>query len=62
MSDGITRALLITGHAPCETVYGGEILLNRALIALSKSGIRSATIVCQAACFIGEKTARLTIR
>ena len=48
MSDGITRALLITGHAPCETVYGGEILLNRALIALSKSGIRSATIVCRA--------------
>jgi phosphatidylglycerophosphate synthase len=48
MSDGITQALLITVHAPYATVYGGEILLNRALIALSKSGIRSATIVCQA--------------
>ena len=48
MSDEITKALLITVNAPYATVYGGETLLTRALIALSKSRIRSAIIVCQA--------------
>ena len=48
MSEMITRALLITVNAAYGAVYGGETLVNRALIALSKSGVRSATIVCQA--------------
>jgi phosphatidylglycerophosphate synthase len=31
---------------PYDSVYGGETLLNRAVIALSKSGIRWVTILC----------------
>jgi phosphatidylglycerophosphate synthase len=48
---GITRAVLLALHtAPTEAtydaVYGGEPLLTRALVALSKAGIRSVWIIC----------------
>ncbi|MBI3796476.1 MAG: CDP-alcohol phosphatidyltransferase family protein [Deltaproteobacteria bacterium] len=36
-----------TASAAYDWVYGGETLLNRALIALSKSGIRSVKIICR---------------
>lgn len=48
---GITRAVLLAVNtAPTEAtydaVYGGEPLLTRALVALSKAGIRSVWIIC----------------
>src|SRR5262245_64342759 len=48
MSDRVTQALLITVNVAYDAIYGGETLLNRALIALSKSGLHSASIVCTA--------------
>lgn len=47
MSEDITQAVLITVNTNYDGVYGGEMLLNRALVASSKAGIRTATIVCQ---------------
>ena len=48
---GITRAVLLAVNtaptrATYDAVYGGEPLLNRALVALSKTGIRSVWIIC----------------
>ena len=48
---GITKAVLLAlNRAPTEptydAVYGGEPLLIRALVALSKAGIQSARIIC----------------
>ena len=48
---GITKAILLAVNAaPTEAtydaVYGGEPLLIRALVALSKAGIRSVQIIC----------------
>jgi len=48
---GITKAVLLAVNtAPTEAtydaVYGGEPLLTRALVALSKAGIRSVWIIC----------------
>ena len=48
---GITKAVLLAVNtAPTEAtydaVYGGEPLLTRALVALSKTGIRSVWIIC----------------
>jgi len=51
MAEFITKAVLITFNteptkAAYDSVYGGETLLNRALIALSKSGIQIVKIIC----------------
>ena len=48
---GITRAVLLAVNtaptkATYDAVYGGEPLLTRALVALSKAGIRSVRIIC----------------
>jgi phosphatidylglycerophosphate synthase len=48
---GITKAVLSAlntepSGAKYDAVYGGEPLLTRALVALSKAGIRSARIIC----------------
>ena len=48
---GITKAVLLAlNTAPTEAtydaLYGGEHLLTRALVALSKAGIRSVRIIC----------------
>src|ERR1044071_7613166 len=48
---GITRAVLLAvntapAKATYDALYGGEPLLIRALVALSKAGIRSARIIC----------------
>src|SRR5262245_60660003 len=48
---GITRAVLLAvntapTNATYDAVYGGEPLLTRALVALSKTGIRSVWIIC----------------
>ena len=48
---GITRAVLLAAttaptKATYDAVYGGEPLLTRALVALSKAGIRSVWIIC----------------
>lgn len=48
----VSKAVLLAlnteaAGATYECVYGGETLLNRALIALSKSGIRSVKIICR---------------
>src|SRR4051794_335934 len=48
---GITRAVLLAvnsvpAEAAYDAVYGGEPLLTRALVALSKAGIRSVKIIC----------------
>ena len=48
---GITKAVLLAldttpTEAKYDAVYGGEPLLIRALVALSKAGIRSARIIC----------------
>ncbi len=48
---GITRAVLLAVNtaptrATYDAVYGGEPLLTRALVALSKTGIRSVWIIC----------------
>jgi len=49
---GITKAVLLAldtapSKAKYDAVYGGETLLTRALVALSKAGIRSARIMCR---------------
>ena len=49
---GITKAVLLAlstepSGAKYDAVYGGEPLLIRALVALSKAGMRSARIICQ---------------
>jgi len=49
---GITKAVLLAldtapSAAKYDAVYGGETLLTRALVALSKAGIRSARIICR---------------
>ncbi len=51
MSENISKAILIAldaqpGGATYDSVYGGETLLNRTLIAMSKSGIRAVHIIC----------------
>ncbi|MDE2058363.1 MAG: CDP-alcohol phosphatidyltransferase family protein [candidate division NC10 bacterium] len=51
MNECITQAVLIALNAgpvgaTYDSVYGGETLLNRALIAMSKAGIRLAKIIC----------------
>jgi phosphatidylglycerophosphate synthase len=48
---GITRAVVLALNtsptkATYDAVYGGEPLLTRALVALSKAGIRSVWIIC----------------
>jgi hypothetical protein len=52
MNEGIAKAVLIAvnaepAKAAYHSAYGGETLLNRALIALSKSGVRSGKIICR---------------
>jgi len=52
MNDRIAKAVLIAvgtklAGATYDSVYGGETLLNRALIALSKAGIHSVKIICR---------------
>ncbi len=51
MDEFIAKAVLIAlntepADAAYDSVYGGETLLNRALIALSKSDIRVVKIIC----------------
>src|SRR5690349_24503237 len=51
---GITNAVLLVlnttaNEATYDAVYGGEPLLIRALVALSKADIRSARIICHEA-------------
>src|SRR5262245_13164753 len=69
---GVTKAVLLAVNtAPTEAkydaVYGGEPLLIRALVALSKTGIRSAQIICheghreKIAALIGTARTRLTL-
>src|SRR5262245_53446418 len=48
---GITKAVLLALNtdptkATYDAVYGGETLLTRSLVALSKAGIRSVRILC----------------
>lgn len=52
MTGLITKAVLIAlntepAGAAYDSIYGGETLLNRALIALSKSGIQVVKIICR---------------
>src|SRR5262245_26718858 len=47
----VSKAVLVAfsteaAGATYDCLYGGETLLNRALIALSKSGVRSVKIIC----------------
>ena len=69
---GITKAVLLVLHrAPAEAtydaVYGGEPLLTRALVALSKAGIRSVKIICleghreKIAALIGKARTRVAL-
>ena len=69
----ITRAVLLAlNTAPVEAayhaVYGGEALLTRALVALSKSGIQYVGIICheehreKIAALIGTVRSRLTLQ
>jgi phosphatidylglycerophosphate synthase len=69
---GITRAVLsAVNTAPTrvtyDAVYGGETLLTRALVALSKAGIRSVKIICheghceKIAALIGTARTRLAL-
>ena len=69
---GISRAVLLAldtapGKATYDAVYGGEALLNRALVALSKAGIQSARIICheahreKIAALIGKVRSRLAL-
>lgn len=51
MNECITKAVLIALNtepigATYDSVYGGETLLNRALIAMSKAGVRLVKIIC----------------
>src|SRR5215510_9565516 len=52
MNEGIAKAVLIAVNteltdATYNSLYGGETLLNRALIALSKAGVQSVKIICR---------------
>jgi phosphatidylglycerophosphate synthase len=52
MNEGIAKAVVIAVNAELagatyHSVYGGETLLNRALIALSKAGVQSVKIICR---------------
>jgi len=69
---GITRAVLLAVNtaptkATYDAVYGGEPLLTRALVALSKAGIRSVWIIChegdreKIAALIGTARTRLAL-
>jgi phosphatidylglycerophosphate synthase len=69
---GITKAVLLAldtapSEAKYDAVYGGETLLTRALVALSKAGIRSARIICheghreKIAALIGTARARIAL-
>ena len=69
---GITKAVLLavnTGptEATYDAVYGGETLLTRALVALSKGGIRTVWIIChegdreKIAALIGTARTRLAL-
>ena len=68
----ISKAVLLAlntapGEARYDAVYGGEPLLVRALVALSKAGIRSARIICHdghretIAALIGTARTRVTL-
>lgn len=51
MTDRVSKAIVLAvqtdpAGAPYDSVYGGETLLNRALVAMSKSGIRCVKIIC----------------
>ena len=72
MAAGITKAVLLAldtepSEAKYDAVYGGEPLLTRALIALSRAGIRSVCIVChqeqreKVAALIGTARTRLAL-
>ena len=69
---GITKAVFLAlntapSEATYDAVYGGEPLLIRALVALSKTGIRSARIICheghgeKIAAFIGTARTRIAL-
>jgi phosphatidylglycerophosphate synthase len=69
---GITKAVLLAlntepSGAKYDAVYGGEPLLIRALVALSKAGIRSARIICheghreKIAALIGRARTRIAL-
>ena len=52
MNELISQAVLLAlntepAGAAYDSVYGGETLLNRALLALSKSGVRFVKIICR---------------
>src|SRR5689334_24057429 len=68
----ITKAVLLalnsySTKATYDAVYGGEPLLTRALVALSKAGIRSVKIICheghreKIAGLIGKAGTRITL-
>ncbi|MBL7994808.1 CDP-alcohol phosphatidyltransferase family protein [bacterium] len=53
--DQINNAVILAsnthqGNSSYDTVYGGETLLNRCLIAMSKSGITSAVVIAHPGC------------
>ncbi|KAB2877972.1 CDP-alcohol phosphatidyltransferase family protein [bacterium] len=53
--DQIKNAVILAsnthqGNSSYDTVYGGETLLNRCLIAMSKSGITSAVVIAHPGC------------
>jgi len=69
---GITRAVILAANtaptkATYDAVYGGEPLLTRALVSLSKAGIRSVWIICheedreKIATLIGKARTRLAL-
>src|SRR6185295_4534423 len=68
----ITKAVLLAlntepSEAKYDAIYGGEPLLTRALVALSKAGIRSARIICheghreKIAALIGKAGTRIAL-
>ena len=69
---GITRAVLLAvildpGKATYDAVYGAGTPLPRALVALSKAGVRSVKIICheghreKIATLIGKARARIAL-
>lgn len=51
MADRISKSLLLAlntdlANVTYDAVYGGETLVNRALIALSKAGVRDVKVIC----------------
>ena len=69
---GIAKAVLLAlntapSEAKYDAVYGGEPLLTRALVALSKAGIRSVRIICheghreKVAALIGTARTRIAL-